>query len=48
MTAPERANAINGHVTGVAEEMVGDPDTPKFGFKFTLQIDTFDIESGAG
>jgi len=43
---PERQNAINGHVTGVGEAMVGDPDKADWGLRFTLQLETFDIDAG--
>ena len=44
--APERANALNGHVIGMGEEMIGNPDTDSFGFKFTMTADLFDIDAG--
>jgi len=47
LVAPERANALNGHVVGVAEEMIGDPNGDSFGFKFTMTADVFDIEAGS-
>ena len=47
LVAPERANALNGHVIGVAEEMIGDADTDGWGYRLTITADVFDIDAGS-
>ena len=47
LVAPNRTTPINGHVVGVAEEHIGNPDTNDWGIRFTLSIETFDIDDGA-
>ena len=46
LVAPERANSLNGHVVGVGEEMIGDPDGDSWGYRLTITADVFDSEAG--